>query len=136
MLTLNVSHHIFLTKEQRYEIGLNRNEVEVVGVSVPIWLHAGRTNEPGREVFCKYRIRITREAISVQTHEEGYIINLPEYLRDVEDSVGMMLLDSEDGGRESVSYKEMSTASKDGEKYTMVNVVEISDYNSMIDSIV
>ena len=48
----------------------------------------------------------------------------------------MMLLDSEDGGRESVSYKEMSTASKDGEKYTMVNVVEISDYNSMIDSIV
>ena len=136
MLTLNVSHHIFLTKEQRYEIGLNRNEVEVVGVSVPIWLHAGRTNEPGKEVFCKYRIKITREAISVQTHEEGYIINLPEYLRDVEDSVGLMLLDSEDGGRESVSYKEMSVMNENGDKYTMVNVVEISDYNNLIDSIV
>jgi len=136
MLTLNVSHHIFLTKEQRYEIGLNGNEVEVIGVSVPIWLCAGRTNEPGREVFCKYKIRIAREDISVQIHEEGYVINLPEYLQDVGDSVGLMLLDSEDGGRESVNYKEMSAASKDGNKYTMVNVVEISDYNNMIDSIV
>lgn len=136
MLTLNVSHHIFLTKEQRYEIGLNRKEVEVVGVSVPIWLYAGRTNEPGREVFCKYRIRITSEDIFVQTHDEGYIINLPEYLQDVDDPVGTMLLDSEDGGRESVNYKEMSVVKKDGEKYTMINVVEISDYNNMVESIV
>lgn len=136
MLTLNVSHHIFLTKEQRYEIGLNRKEVEVVGVSVPIWFHVGKTNEPGREVFCKYRIRITREAISVKTHDEGYIINLPEYLQDIEDPVGLMLLDSKDGGRESVSYKEMSVVRDDGDKYTMVNVVEISDYDKMVESIV
>ena len=54
-LILAISHNIFITEDQEKEI-LERNPVELMGVSVPVWHHSGKSSEPAKEVFCKYFI--------------------------------------------------------------------------------
>jgi hypothetical protein len=58
MLTLTVSHNIFLTKKQRYELSVVESTLEVIGISFPVWFYKGKTSEPAKEVFCKYILSI------------------------------------------------------------------------------
>jgi hypothetical protein len=76
---LSIAHHIFLDKNERYQLH-ERRSVEVIGVSLPIWFHKGSTSEPGEEVFCKYYLT-NKEIMSESVKplgNEGYIMNLPQ----------------------------------------------------------
>ena len=55
MATLTISHYIYLTKEQRYALH-ERQPIEAIGISVPVWFNKGNTSEPAKEIFCKYQI--------------------------------------------------------------------------------
>ena len=131
---LCVSHNVFLTKEQRYDI-YEGKQVEVVGVSVPVWFYdKSETSEPAIEVFCKYTIVSDNKNQSkgIDVIDDGYKI----YLSNDKDNIlptkikkffkkkdyipcSKLLLDVKDGGAEWINFK----------------VYEISDYVNIIHSI-
>ena len=55
-----IAHRIFLTQAEHKALQSFDAAVETTGVSVPVWIKNNETNEPGRELFCTYKI-ITAE---------------------------------------------------------------------------
>ena len=81
-VTLSVSHSLFLTEKQRYDLHQGKT-IRVVGVSMPVWFHKGTTSEPAEEVFCKYTLYNKEGNAYVQkTKNNTYIINLPQIPED------------------------------------------------------
>jgi len=76
-LILAISHNIFITEDQEKEI-LERNPVELIGVTVPVWHHSGRSSEPAKEVFCKYFIYNEKSDFPIERFKNGYKINIPQ----------------------------------------------------------
>jgi len=87
---LSISHNIALTMEQREKVA-DRETIEVIGVSVPVWVALDRqnkqgvTSEPASEVFCKYWITNEKEDTPIQFHKKGYKINVPQLPEDYEE---------------------------------------------------
>lgn len=79
-LMLIVSHSIYLTKTDRYRL-IRGEDVEVIGVSIPVWHYKGDTSEPAQEVFCKYKLSNSPEKRDqpIASGPEGYEMNLPQY---------------------------------------------------------
>ncbi len=78
MVKLIISHHVFLTKEERYELH-SGTEIETIGVSVPVWAHKESTTEPATEVFVNYLMLNDKNSDSfVKIRKDGYVINLPQ----------------------------------------------------------
>lgn len=135
MLTLNVSHNIFLTKQQRYDLCKIDTVVETIGVSVPVWFYKGRTSEPAKEVFCKYILSINDNKNAIKKFAEGYIVNLPKNLDKVSNPMYEILKDEKDLGKEMVQYKEYSISKIKKIKYQVMHVVEIYDESILLNSI-
>jgi hypothetical protein len=78
MLSLAIHHVIHLNKEQRYALHAGQ-PIEVVGYCIPVWVTETRTtNEPAKEVFCKYRLKNTCSTESpIQILHDGFEIDLP-----------------------------------------------------------
>lgn len=77
-LTLAISHSLFLTEKQRYDL-FSGKSLRVIGASLPVWFHKGKTSEPAEEVFCKYTLNNkVGEASITKTKNNTYIINLPQ----------------------------------------------------------
>ena len=136
MLTLNVSHNIFLTKKQRYELSVVDSKIEAIGVSVPVWFFKGKTSEPAREVFCKYILSINDSKNAIKKFNEGYIVNLPKYLDKISTPIFDVLKDEKDNGKEMIQYKEYSSSKIKSLKYNVIHVVEIYDESFLLDSLI
>lgn len=78
-LVLSISHAIYLTREQRYQL-VNGESLEVVGVSTPVWYSKEKTTEPGKEVFVRYLIHNKKELDDtvVEINVDGYEFNLKQ----------------------------------------------------------
>jgi hypothetical protein len=135
VLTLTVSHNIFLSKEQRYALSEPGQVVEVVGVSVPVWFLSGKTSEPAKEVFSLYKLVISDDNKAISKHKHGYLINLPRSLQSISIPIAQILKDSEDGGRGTLQYKEYSNSKRNGKKFNVVHTIEIYDDKDLLDSI-
>lgn len=77
LITVSINHSIFLNRDQRYKLH-EGNQVETIGVSMPVWFYKGSTTEPGEEVFCKYLLTNKGNNEYVWFSEGGYTINLPQ----------------------------------------------------------
>lgn len=77
MLTLVVSHHIFLDNIQLHNL-LEGQTVEVMGWNVPVWFYKTNTSEPANEVFCKYTLSCLppEQDFPPTVHTLGYKINI------------------------------------------------------------
>jgi len=132
---LCVSHNVFLTREQRYDI-YEGKQIEVVGVSVPVWFYdKSETSEPAIEVFCKYIIANDdkNQSKGIDVTDDGYKIYMAgegdnilstkiiKFFKKKKDYIpcSKLLLDIKDGGAEWINFK----------------VYEISDYINIIHSI-
>src|SRR4051812_16170652 len=74
---LLVSHQIFLTGEQRRALTKPESDVQVTGISVPVWVRGKETTEPAQEVFCNYRLTTMFEhPRQIISNADGYWINL------------------------------------------------------------
>ena len=135
MLTLTVSHNIFLSKEQRYALCNPGHIVEVIGVSVPVWFLSGKTSEPAREIFSLYRLLISNDNKAISKHRQGYFINLPISLQTIPMPVADILKDPEDGGRGTLQYKEYSTSRSKGKKFNVIHTVEIYDESELLETL-
>lgn len=136
LITLVISHNIYLTKEERYALQNQETEINTIGISVPVWFYQGKTSEPATEVFCKYKLKISNINQAITKYNEGYVIYIPNYLEDQKVSVASMLLDCKDGGKESVLYKEFGKFRSKSTNYNTIHIVEIHDYNKLIDTII
>src|SRR5581483_11801117 len=138
-LTLSVSHNVFLTKAQRYEL-FSGKEVEVVGVSVPIWYYQDITSEPGNEVFCQYKLIPCDHKIFVKHTSNGYAIHLPEKSFDLEEKKPNPLtlkniLEYKDGGIEWLAFRQFGKAKKNKKPVNIVHFVEIKTIEELEKSI-
>lgn len=147
MSTLTISHYIYLTKEQRYSLH-NGNQLEVIGISVPVWFDKGNTSEPATEVFCKYKLTNDEIGKFIKKSEEGYEINLPqksEFLEkdipkeikgvvEIQLGTSERLLDHEDGGVAALEFRQY-TKIDEGRKYNIVHFVEIKNNEILSDTL-
>src|SRR5262252_8141079 len=76
-ITITVLHNIFLTRDERYKLA-SGEDVETVGVSVPVWFHRGKTTEPAVEVFCKYKLTNAPVQTPITSIDGGYLVNVPQ----------------------------------------------------------
>jgi hypothetical protein len=146
---LCVSHNIFLTKEQRYSL-YEGNNIEVVGVSVPVWFYnKNETNEPAIEVFCKYFLKCENKSFqkNIEISEEGYEIKLyknnifngvsnkiKKYFKIKENNMptAKSLLDIKDGGSEWLDFKVYDST----EYINIIHSIEIQKIENLFKSLV
>ena len=120
---------MFLDRQQRYDL-VGGKELEIVGVSVPVWYYQGQTSEPGNEVFVKYKLRPTDHKIFVKHNDEGYEIYLPHKSFNPEDNrtnpfTLKNLLDQKDGGIEWIAFRQFGKAKKNNRTVNIIHFVEI-----------
>lgn len=152
MLTLSIQHNIYLTQEERYALH-NQEDVDTVGVSMPVWYLPTRSSEPGREVFCNYYLRNPRKELPIKIMKDGYLLCVPYRIpsrkqREISNEEWLQmsqeqreayytampremssasLLDVQDGGSETLMYRENNTV-KNGDKFMkIVHFVHIYD---------
>jgi len=144
MLTLSIQHNIFLDRDQRYGLH-NQEDVDTVGVSTPIWHFQNRSSEPAKEVFCNYYLRNPRKELPIKILKDGYLLCLPyriptrqqrelsnqEWLKMTQEQreayytampremSSASLLDIQDGGSETLMYRESNTV-KNGDKFMKI----------------
>jgi hypothetical protein len=143
---LSISHNIFLSREQRYV--LNRKEaIEVVGTNIPVWFFGDKTSEPGREIFCNYRIYPYKSVIkNIKIRKDGYDIfllqeredigSVPSKIKKFFNKKGMApsvisLLDIKDRGAEWLYFK-----SYDRKYMNIVHSVEIQKIENLTESLI
>lgn len=113
MATLTVSHHIYLTEDQRYDIHAGL-PVKVTGIAIPVWFYKNNTSEPAQEIFCTYDIKNEKTGTNVHYNKKKgeFMINMPHveihgenvdemFSKIVQTKIGTAenLLDQHDGGR-------------------------------------
>jgi hypothetical protein len=159
-LTLTVHHTIHLTREQRYALHAG-NDVEAVGVSLPVWCDKDLTSEPGKEVFCKYVLKNTKKEIPIKTTPHGYEIVIPaknmkppkeeisnaEFWKMTEEELAAHykergpqassknLLDHKDGGSLSLCYREHNKIKFNKTMLNVVHFVNIEDMDRLLGSL-
>jgi len=131
MLTLTVSHNIFLDNNQRYELHIGK-EVKVIGVSTPVWANGKKTSEPAHEVFCHYVITPTDYKLYIQHNAKGYSILLPRTSYDPENKrqnpvTIKNILNFEDGGVEWLAFRQFKEVHKNKINITIAHFVEIKN---------
>jgi hypothetical protein len=156
MLTLTILHNIYLSKEQRYALSKGE-KIEATGVSVPVWFYQGSTSEPAIEVFCKYVLENNGEKSGVVFQKDGYRIKLPQFPENysvpkVKDKVmtmddyeqwyktsipasGKDLLDLEDGGLQSMEFKEYGKVVKNEDAIGLMHTIEIKPIEMLTNSL-
>lgn len=120
MATLTITHYIYLTNEQRYNLHFGEN-IEVIGVCVPVWFHRGTTSEPAQEIFCKYLIKNEKPGNAISLLEEGFSINLPQN----KEGLSQDLLDIKDDGKEKLVFRQYNKFFKGPHKMNIVHFIEI-----------
>lgn len=145
MLTISVLHKIFLTREERYALH-EGHAVRVIGTSVPTWFDGDNNSEPSQEIFCEYTLMNCPGSRPVTPIQSGYTIHLPqgnELMPKMVNPVSgttsqeMMkpptsanLLDLNDGGSQSLHFKQYTKLRTNQEQPQLVNLlhfVEIED---------
>jgi hypothetical protein len=147
MPTLTVCHYLYLTREQRYALHEGQ-ELEVTGITVPVWFHKGNTSEPAQEIFCKYKLTNDRQGTRVVNNAEGYEINMPsvevkneyvdsELIKSVQNKLGTTerLLDQEDGGLEWCEFKFFQKMQIENKQYYNIHFVEIKPLQILTDTL-
>jgi hypothetical protein len=138
MQTLCISHYIYLTKQQRYDLH-DKKEIEVIGVSTPVWFDKGTTSEPAKELFVKYNLTNEEENKNISQTKDGYWINLPQE-KNLDKSVlekisSKNLLDIQDGGIEELSFRQYNTISYQNKKFNIIHFVEIKPIEFLTNSL-
>jgi hypothetical protein len=157
--TLTIAHNLFLTREEIYNY-FSGDEIEVIGVSIPVWLADGETSEPAVEVFAKYRLMHTKEKILIKHNKQKYEIYIPKtpsyeppyisndmwqslneeekekYYGKLDREVTIKnLLDIKDGGSEWLAFKQYSKSKKDKKTLNVIHYVEIKKIEDLLISL-
>jgi hypothetical protein len=138
LLCITITHHIFLNREQRYQLSENDGvEIDVTGITVPVWCRTAMkgpkpvviTDEPSPEIFCRYVVSSREDNQIIEALADGYQISLEQ------SAIRQKLLDSEDAGEEILTFQHYSTVDLGGTEYRVVHFVIIKDEKEMLDTV-
>lgn len=157
--TLSISHNIFLSKEERYDL-FDGKKLSIVGVSVPVWTFNGMSSEPAIEVFAKYEIN-QGEVLSIIDNRKEFIIEIPktpsklyEPLSDdvwknlaanvkerwyqLNEPKGSLinLLDIEDGGSAYLHFKQYSKVNMNNKVIGLLHFVELKPMEELLTTLI
>jgi hypothetical protein len=138
--SLVVNHILYLTPEQRIALVRDRTPAQVVGISVPVWLCDGKSNEPAQEVFCQYTITNEQQEMMLSPLPTGYRINLPQPKPSLNDSEQgspdlKKLGNPEDGGMGWLLFKQFQKIKHKDRDITVLHYVELRDWEYFWDSV-
>lgn len=111
MKTLTISHHIYLDEEEKKDLEADK-QIEVTGISVPVWFEKGNTSEPAKEVFCKYYIEKTNVETPIKALNNGYVIKLSDIKKEKE-------------------FREHIEGTMNGDPITIIHYVFIKDVSAL-----
>lgn len=127
MITIAISHIIYLNKEERYDL-YNGKEITKTGFFVPVCFYKGTTSEPAYEIFCKYKLSNHKEFKPIEKCRNGFKINIYSETEDQQyASNPICLLDSIEGGVEGFQFKEKGQIFIDKTIHTVIHTVIIED---------
>lgn len=158
--TLAISHNLFLNYQERYD-WYNGKEIEVIGVSMPVWFADGTSSEPGHEVFTKYKLLTSEDKALIQHNKElFYEIHMPKcppkpYMKLPEEVWASLtpeeqeawyveneptqsitnILDIKDGGSEWLAFRQYGKVRKEKATLNVVHFVEIKPIEQLLASI-
>lgn len=138
---LALSHSIFLTEEQRYDL-FHGSKIKTIGILTQIDFVKNYKNHINQEVFCKYIIDCDAETPSIQAFAEHYEIHIPmEY--DAETFFASKnfdvvyihdILNRKDGGKEFIFFEKSFKNKKNN--FDSYHKVEIKDIKFFDESII
>ena len=158
MATLTISHNIFLTREQRYDLN-NDITIKVVGASVPVILSKNKiSSEPAKEVFVYYTIKTSNLLYINYNMVDGYEIEvckstpyktLPDnfwqtltphqkkiwYVRNEPNPSVHDILDINDGGKEWLAFRQIQTIKKENKNLEIIHYIEIKKIETLLESL-
>ena len=151
MTTLTISHHIYLTNEQRYKIH-EGEPLSLDGVAIPVWFYKGNTSEPAQEIFCHYLLKNdkTGTSITFNAKEGKFIVNMPHveiisndsevdqnFKKVVQSKVGTSdnLLEIKDGGTGFCEFKFYQKFEIDKKLHHLIHFVEIKPIDILTDTL-
>lgn len=161
MLSLTIHHNIHLTREQRYALH-DGQEIMTIGVSVPVWYMNKVTSEPAKEVFCRYFLSNPKTDEPIKILEDGYEIAIPYregsplklsdeewqelfrnnpnkldalYKMTIEEVSSKNLLDVQDGGSGSLSYREHNKVKRGDTFLNIMHYVNIEPMETLLESL-
>lgn len=137
-LVLSIGHNIFLSKEDRYKL-LNE-EIEAVGVSVPVWFYQNKTSEPAHEVFCKYKIIPSEDEISIKQKDQVYEITLPKEDLNKDGKKHPVtiknILNIKDGGMEWLAFRQYGKIKRKNKKtISLIHFLEVKPLEDILGSL-
>jgi hypothetical protein len=110
---------------------MDGQELNIIGVSVPVWVYQGKTSEPAHEIFCKYKITPDEYKMILKQVDLTYEIVLPKESFNPEDKkenpISLKnLLDLKDGGVEWLAFRQFGKIKRKNKKtISVVHFVEI-----------
>jgi len=136
-LSLIVSHNVFLTREQCYEL-VEGNALETTGVNVPVWIYKSKISEPAVEVFSKYKIESEEDnKLSIKERAKKFEIKIPKgQVLTPEGPVSVRdLLDIKDRGGEWLAFKQYHTVKQGRKTINVVHFVEIKRMEDLTETL-
>lgn len=157
MLVLSILHSIFLTPKEVENL-ISGEEVDAIGVSVPVWYYQGNTSEPAEEVFCKYKLKVSdkKESVSTLKNGHGYSINFPKLSSDYKEQVlskeQITTMSKEElakwhkdnpktsnvndlvSEKEKTSFKQFVKRKQKGKMTNLIHCVELMSANKLLES--
>lgn len=129
--TLLLTHHIFLTKEQRYDLQIPNKLVTVMGISSPMWVCDGNwQSDIAHEVFCTYKLIFIpqQKDQNIAIHKYGYYITLTN-------NVPQKLKDFNDEGSECILLTHRNIINYNDNSLIVLHCLEIEDISHCKDTI-
>jgi hypothetical protein len=135
MITISISHIIYLDKNERYDL-YHGKKIKKIGFFVPVCFCNGETSEPAHEIFCKYFLTNENEFVPITKCENGFRINIfsNEQNQDLL-SNPISLLDWESGGIGSFHFKEKGQIRIKNNYYSIIHTVHIEDMDVLKESL-
>ena len=136
---LFVSHHLYLTREERYAVDRGE-EVEVIGSSVPVWYFKEKTSEPANEIFAKYKIIIGENKKVEINQDRTWTLEIPKKIKNEKFEPERVLtskdlLDIKDGGVGEINFKILSKIQRKTRFINVFHTVNVSDINKLTESL-
>lgn len=138
--TLVISHIIYLTPEERTALVKKRKPAQIVGISVPVWFHQGKSSEPAHEVLCQYMLTNEPQDMMITSLPTGYRINLPQVKPDQSEEETTKtdfhkIGNPEDGGSGWLIFKQFQTVKPQDRTFQILHYVELRDWEYYWDSV-
>jgi hypothetical protein len=160
LVTLSISHNIFLTREERYSLH-SGEPVTAIGVGLPVWFFQGTTSEPGEEVFCEYLLKneeTDKPIVITQTHYELTLPQMPKdfvkeelsddewrampvvkqrewYEKSEAPISSKNLLDYQDKGAKYLTFKINQLLELNNQEFNIIHFIVIRDIEELLNSL-